>query len=102
MLGFWFMVFAALFSVVNPFGTLPVFISITQYDSKQERNRTAFRASLFMIIILVVFFLVGTYIMNFFGISIASLKITGGIIIGSSGFALLTGNFSKHKGMNKK
>ena len=59
------MVFAALFSIVNPFGTLPVFISITQNDSKAERNKTAFRASLFMIIILLVFFLVGTYIMNF-------------------------------------
>lgn len=102
MFGFWFMVFAALFSVVNPFGTLPVFISITQYDSKRDRNRTALRASIFMIIILLIFFLVGTYIMNFFGISISSLRITGGIIIGSSGFALLTGNFSKHKGMNKK
>ncbi|MFO7879079.1 MAG: MarC family protein [Bacteroidota bacterium] len=102
MFGFWFMVFAALFSVVNPFGTLPVFISITQYDTKRDRNRTALRASIFMIIILLIFFLVGTYIMNFFGISISSLRITGGIIIGSSGFALLTGNFSKHKGMNKK
>ncbi|MFP4664609.1 MAG: MarC family protein [Bacteroidales bacterium] len=102
MFGFWFMVFAALFSVVNPFGTLPVFISITQYDTKRDRNKTALRASIFMIVILLIFFLVGTYIMNFFGISISSLRITGGIIIGSSGFALLTGNFSKHKGMNKK
>ena len=31
-----------------------------------------------------------------------SLKIAGGIIIASSGFALLSGNFSKHKGMKKR
>lgn len=101
MLSFWFMAFAALFSVVNPFGTLPVFMSVTQYDSKHERQRTALRASFYMVLILTVFFFIGTYIMNFFGISISSLKIAGGIIIASSGFSLLTGNFAKHKGMNK-
>jgi multiple antibiotic resistance protein len=101
MFSFWFMAFAALFSVVNPFGTLPVFMSVTQYDSKQERQRTAFRASLFMVLILTVFFFVGTYIMSFFGISITSLKIAGGIIIATSGFSLLTGNFAKHKGMSE-
>ena len=37
----------------------------------------------------------------FFGISIQSLKIAGGLIIATSGFALLTGTFSKHKGMKK-
>ncbi|RAJ18653.1 multiple antibiotic resistance protein [Gelidibacter algens] len=37
----------------------------------------------------------------FFGISLNALKIAGGLIIASSGFALLTGEFSKHKGMKK-
>ncbi|MGK0379430.1 MAG: multiple antibiotic resistance protein, partial [Patiriisocius sp.] len=37
----------------------------------------------------------------FFGITLNSLKIAGGLIIASSGFALLTGEFSKHKGMKK-
>lgn len=40
--------------------------------------------------------------MQFFGISIESLRIAGGMIITTSGFALLTGSFSKHKGMDKQ
>ena len=40
--------------------------------------------------------------MSFFGITITALRIAGGIIITSSGFGLLNGNFSKNKGINKK
>ncbi len=38
----------------------------------------------------------------FFGISLDALKIAGGMIIASSGFALLTGKFTEHKGMKKR
>jgi len=40
--------------------------------------------------------------LSFFGITITALRIAGGIIIASSGFSLLNGNFSKNKGINKK
>ncbi len=40
--------------------------------------------------------------LDFFGISIDALRIGGGLIIVSSGFSLLSGNFSKRKGINKK
>ncbi len=53
-----------------------------------------------MVILLSSYFL-GQFILSFFGISINSLRIGGGLIITSSGFALLTGKFSKHKGMEK-
>jgi multiple antibiotic resistance protein len=45
---------------------------------------------------------VGEYILSFFGITINALRITGGIIIASSGFSLLNGKFNKNKGINKK
>jgi multiple antibiotic resistance protein len=54
-----------------------------------------------MFIILTVSYFAGKFIIQFFGISIESLRIAGGLIITTSGFALLTGNFSKHKGMDK-
>lgn len=94
-------VFAALFSVVNPLGTMPVFIGVTENNTPAERKTTALRASIYMLIILSVSFFAGKFIIQFFGISIDSLRIAGGLIIASSGFALLTGNFSKHKGMDK-
>jgi len=97
-----FMVFGALFSVMNPFGTVPVFVSLTKDQSIKERSAIAFKASLNVMVILLISFFIGKYILVFFGISINSLKIAGGLIITSSGFALLTGNFSEHKGMKKK
>lgn len=53
------------------------------------------------IILLIAFFL-GKYILGFFGITLNSLRIAGGLVITSSGFALLTGSFSKHKGIDKR
>ncbi|HAF27834.1 MAG TPA: stress protection protein MarC [Bacteroidales bacterium] len=93
-------VFAALFSVVNPLGTMPIFIGITEDNTRTERNKIALKASLYMALILTVSYFLGKYLISFFGISIESLRIAGGLIIASSGFALLTGNFSKHKGMS--
>jgi multiple antibiotic resistance protein len=95
------LIFAALFSVMNPFGTVPVFVGLTEGNTKLERNSIAFWTSLNVLIILLISFFIGKYLLLFFGISLNSLKIAGGLIITSSGFALLTGEFNKHKGMKK-
>src|SRR5690554_5967506 len=92
-------IFGALFSVMNPFGTVPVFVGLTKEHTKLERNKIAFWASVNVLIILLISFFAGKFILSFFGITLDSLKIAGGLIIVSSGFALLTGEFSKHKGM---
>lgn len=94
-------VFAALFSVINPLGTVPIFVGLTKDDSKAERSKTSILAAINIFVILLISFFTGRYILNFFGISLDSLRIAGGLIITTSGFALLTGSFSKHKGMDK-
>lgn len=93
--------FGALFSVMNPFGTVPVFAGLTSKNSKQERNKIAFWTAFNVLLILLISFFAGKYILVFFGITLDSLKIAGGLIIASSGFALLTGEFRKHKGMKR-
>jgi len=95
-------VFAALFSVINPLGTLPIFVGLTQEHTQQERSRISLFTSINVLVILVTSFFIGRFILHFFGISIESLRIAGGLIIVTSGFALLTGSFSKHKGMEKQ
>ena len=95
-------IFAALFSVINPLGAVPIFVGLTQNDSKQERSRIALWAAINVLIILIISFFIGEYVLKFFGISIDALRIAGGLIIVSSGFSLLTGNFSKKRGVNKK
>ncbi len=96
------MIFGALFSVMNPFGTVPVFVSLTEKHNKLERNKVAFWTSINVLVILILSFFIGRYILLFFGITLNSLKIAGGLIIASSGFSLLTGEFKKHKGMKKE
>lgn len=96
------MIFGALFSVMNPFGTVPIFVSLTKEHTKLERNKIAFWTSANVLIILLISFFAGKFILLFFGITLNSLKIAGGLIIATSGFALLTGNFNKHKGMKKE
>lgn len=98
---FFLTTFGALFSVVNPFGSMPVFISLTSNNTLAERNRFALKTSIYVFIILLISFLIGKYILLFFGIGITSLRLAGGLIITLSGFALLTGKITQHKGMNR-
>lgn len=92
----------ALFSVLNPIGTIPIFVGLTQGYTKNERSSVALTASINVCIILLISFFVGQYVLTFFGITITALRIAGGIIITNSGFSLLNGKFSKNKGINKK
>ena len=101
-MGLFILIFAALFSVMNPFGTVPVFVGLTEDRSSLELNKIAFWTSLNVLIILLISFFAGKYILLFFGITLNSLKIAGGLIIALSGFALLTGDFNKHKGIKKE
>jgi MarC family membrane protein len=94
--------FVALFSVLNPIGTVPIFVGLTQGDSKQECSRISLWTSINVFLILIISFFIGKYVLSFFGISIDSLRIAGGIIIVSSGFSLLSGKFNKKRGINKK
>lgn len=90
-------ILASLFSVVNPLGAIPVFLTLTGDHTKAERNHTSLMTSMYFIIILMSFFWAGTYILGFFGVSIFALRIAGGIVIMMSGFALLNGNTTKKR-----
>jgi len=96
------MIVMALLSVMNPLGTVPVFVSLTLDHTYLERNKIVFKTALNVLIILLISFFFGKYILIFFGISLNSLKIAGGLIIALSGFSLLSGEFNKHKGMKKE
>jgi multiple antibiotic resistance protein len=93
--------FGALFSIMNPLGTVPVFVGLTEENTKKERAVIAFWTAIDVLAILLLSFFAGKFILSFFGISLNALKIAGGLIIASSGFALLTGKFREHKGMKR-
>jgi MarC family membrane protein len=93
---------AALFSVLNPIGTVPIFVGLTQDYTKKERSKVSMLTAINVFIILIISFFIGQYVLEFFGITITALRIAGGIIIASSGFSLLNGKFSKNRGIDKK
>ena len=85
-----FITFSTLFSVVNPFGAMPVFLTLTADDRPAARARTALRACIVVFFILTISFFGGHYILDFFDISIQHLRIAGGILLMRSAFDLLT------------
>jgi len=93
--------FAALFSVLNPIGTVPIFVGLTMDDSQKERSRISLWTAINVGIILLIAYFIGQYVLTFFGISLDALRIAGGMIIVGSGFSLLTGKFKKQRGINK-
>ena len=71
----------ALFIVVNPLGSVPIFVSLTQDMDKQQRKRTYHLAILTGLILLAFFALVGQNVLILFGISLDSFMIAGGILL---------------------
>src|SRR5208283_5312163 len=83
--------FLALFPIVNPFGGIPLFFSLTSEFSPAERRNTALKTAFYVIAILVVFMLFGRFVLNFFGISLPVLKIAGGLIVANA-WGMVTGS----------
>jgi multiple antibiotic resistance protein len=81
----WFVTFAstftALFAIVDPFAMIPVYLSLTDRYSAQERTKVVKKATLIATGILVLFALSGEGIFRLFGISIPAFRIAGGILL---------------------
>jgi multiple antibiotic resistance protein len=89
--------FISIFSIVNPLTAMPIFLALTQDNTKAERNRQALKASFFMLGILGAFLFGGTYIITFYVISLEGIRIAGGLMIMTWGFSLLNPKESGRK-----
>jgi multiple antibiotic resistance protein len=81
--------FIGLLPIINPLAAAPTFLAITEGDSVARRREQARKGCLYMVAILVSFLIGGTFIMNFFGISIPGLRIAGGILMAGIGMDML-------------
>jgi len=81
--------FSSLFSVANPPAAMPVFLSLTSQYSDQERRTTAKWTCIYAFFVLIIFLFAGTVILHFFGISLAGIRIAGGLIIMRTAFSML-------------
>ncbi|MDA8161929.1 MAG: YchE family NAAT transporter [Desulfobacteraceae bacterium] len=73
--------FIGLLSIVNPIGAIPIFINITNNQTPEVRHRTAGIAAFATILVLFISLVAGDAILYFFGISIPSFRVAGGILV---------------------
>jgi len=83
------LVFGALFPIVNPLGNTPIFLSLTRGLSGRGQEALARMIALNGFILLVASIFIGTHILAFFGISLPVVQVGGGLIVISTGWALL-------------
>ncbi len=73
--------FAGLLAIVNPIGSVPIFIGLTRQQNNAERARTALIAASTVAVVLTITLLTGERILQLFGISLASFRVGGGILV---------------------
>jgi multiple antibiotic resistance protein len=86
-----------IFFIVDPLGNIPIFLSVTEGASQEERKRVALRSSVATFCILVVFALVGKWILRAFQVTISSFQIAGGILIFIIALSMLEARRSRTK-----
>jgi multiple antibiotic resistance protein len=87
--------FVSLFAMVEPLGVMPVFIAMTGRLSPREQRSVARRATLIAYLTLLLFAFAGPLIFRFFGISVNSLKVVGGVIFFIMGYEMLQARLTK-------
>jgi multiple antibiotic resistance protein len=73
--------FVLLWAVIDPIGTIPVFVAATRNHNNAERRRIALRASAVAAGILLFFILVGETLLNAMGVPILAFQISGGVVL---------------------
>ena len=85
-----FVVVAALLPILNPPGAAPVFLARTHGASPGVRAVLARRIALNVFCMLVVAMFVGSFVLEFFGISLPVVRVAGGLLVCSTAWQLLT------------
>jgi multiple antibiotic resistance protein len=83
------LVVAALFPIVNPLGSAPIFLSLTHGYPADIRHNLALRVTINSFILLVISILIGSHVLHFFGVSIPVVQVAGGLIVTASGWSLI-------------
>ena len=92
-----FTIFLAVFIVVDPFGIVPVFISLTPSLSPARRRATILKSTAVAFVVLCVFIFTGSAILRFLGIQPGSFFIAGGILMFIVSMDLLLGKPGRTK-----
>lgn len=83
------LVFAALFPIVNPLGGAPIFLAMTSEYRPKERAALAWRVAVNAFVLLLASVATGTYVLEFFGLSVPVVQVGGGLVVSALGWRLL-------------
>jgi len=95
--GFAILAFTSFFTLINPLGTMPVFMTMTGGLDKRGKKQTALKAVLVAFGALLFFAFTGQLLFKFFGISVDSFRIVGGVIFFMMGYDMLQARLSTVK-----
>ena len=85
-------IFVSLIALMDPLGTVGIFLAITCKDSPAVRKRTALLGCVYAFIILMLFLGFGGSILSFFGITVSAVQVGGGLILAKIGLDLIAVN----------
>jgi multiple antibiotic resistance protein len=95
--GFAVFAFVSLFTMVNPIGVVPPYLGMTTGMAPTQSRRVARRAVVTATAILALFAITGQWVFSFFGISVDSLRVVGGIIFLLLGYRMLSGRVPRER-----
>jgi multiple antibiotic resistance protein len=88
---FFLEVFVTLLVIIDPAGTVPLFLGLTRGRSGRDRRRLAWQATLVAFGVIVAFALFGRTILNYLGVGLPALEGAGGLLMLLVALELLTG-----------
>ena len=102
LFSFFIFSFSTIFTLTNPIGLTPVYLSLVTEFNQEERERIAQKGSITAFIILILFALIGNIIFSFYGITISAFKIAGGILFFRTGIQMLEAKISRSRSTPKE
>ncbi len=91
--------FGALFAIMNPFLSLPIFLAMTPGKSDAEQLKMALQITCYCLVMCLIIAFAGNHIISFFGITINDFRVAGGLVLLGMAFSMLNGKeLSSHSG----
>ena len=99
---YFILAFSYLFTLVNPIGLSPVFLSMVDHCDDKERQKIALKGVLTALVVLIIFTFLGRLVFSFFGITVSGFKIAGGILFFRTGIHMLEARVSRTRSTPKE
>ena len=83
------LIYAGLFPIINPVGNAPIFLELTQFCTREQRNDQSRRVAVNSFLLLLGSLFIGSHVLGVFGISLPVVRIGGGVVVTALGWRLL-------------